>query len=98
VLLYGEPGIGKSTVIGQLIAWILTASQERHIVYLSSEEMVEQIATRLKRLGVPSASPHFTLASTSDVGQVLAVLQGYPGSICIIDSISGLRVSDGMSE
>lgn len=54
VLLAGDPGIGKSTLILQLASNIANSetATERSVVYISGEETPEQIAARAKRLGL----------------------------------------------
>ena len=51
VLIGGDPGIGKSTL---LLQYLSSISQNQPVLYVSGEESAEQIAVRAKRLGLPS--------------------------------------------
>jgi DNA repair protein RadA/Sms len=70
VLLGGDPGIGKSTLLLQLMAhWAL---QGKKTLYISGEESTEQVSMRAGRLGV-SAAP-VKMATETSVEAVLAIL------------------------
>jgi DNA repair protein RadA/Sms len=87
VLVGGDPGIGKSTLLLQAAAAL--ASQGRRIVYVSGEEAVAQVRLRAQRLGL-GESP-VLLASETNVEIILATLQkGPPPDLVIIDSIQTL--------
>lgn len=62
VLLSGDPGIGKSTILLQICQYI---GKDLDILYVSGEESVYQIKLRADRLGV--TSPTLTLMSQTDV-------------------------------
>ncbi|MEK7184238.1 MAG: DNA repair protein RadA, partial [Patescibacteria group bacterium] len=83
ILLAGEPGIGKSTLllsIGQAIAKTVP------VCYLSGEESVHQVADRARRMGI--TSDQFSLASLTNLDQILEVLSVEPRpKLVIIDSI-----------
>jgi DNA repair protein RadA/Sms len=85
VLIGGEPGIGKSTLLlsaaGHLAA-------ERPTCYLSGEESLDQIGLRAGRLGIASA-PLWLMAETQ-VESVLAQLQSERPEVLIVDSIQTL--------
>ena len=53
ILLSGEPGIGKSTLLLQICA---AMSKEKTVLYVSGEESAAQISMRAKRLGIKSKS------------------------------------------
>jgi DNA repair protein RadA/Sms len=87
VLVGGDPGIGKSTLLLQAAAAL--ANQGRRIVYVSGEEAVAQVRLRAQRLGL-GESP-VLLASETNVEIILATLQkGPPPDLVIIDSIQTL--------
>src|SRR5579863_8464261 len=87
LLLGGEPGIGKSTVLLQAAA-ALSRSGSR-VVYISGEEAIAQVRLRGERLGV-SAAP-LRLAAETSVEDILATLEdGPPPALVIIDSIQTL--------
>ena len=66
MLLGGDPGIGKSTLMLQAAASLSRAGQR--VVYISGEESLDQIRLRARRLGVAGAP--VGLASATSVGEV----------------------------
>lgn len=87
VLLGGEPGIGKSTLLLQVLASV--ASQGAQVLYVSGEESAEQIAARARRLG--AAHPNISLLITSDVGQALSAAKKQAPVVMVVDSVQTLR-------
>lgn len=86
ILLGGEPGIGKSTLLLQVAQAV--ASQGRAVLYASGEEALAQIKSRGERLG---DLPESLLAlSTSRVEDVLAVLREIKQTLVIVDSVQTL--------
>jgi DNA repair protein RadA/Sms len=84
LLLGGEPGIGKSTLLIQACAAL--AASGRRVVYISGEEAVDQIRLRALRLGLGSAPVE--LAAETSVEDIVATLsQGKRPSLVVIDSI-----------
>lgn len=82
ILLGGDPGIGKSTLMMQLAAEL-----KKHIVlYISGEESAKQIKLRAERLGVKSADKFLILAETN-VDVVAEVVERAAPDIIIVDSI-----------
>ena len=91
ILLGGDPGIGKSTLLLQLAsAWAKTGSK---VLYISGEESAEQIYARGSRLGVAD-SPVLMLTETS-VETILNKLDEAAPDIVVIDSIQTM-FSDAM--
>ena len=87
VLVGGDPGIGKSTLLLQAAAAL--AEQGKRVVYVSGEEAVAQIRLRAQRLGVGDRL--VALASETNVEIILATLQQGPTPhLVIIDSIQTL--------
>lgn len=82
VLLAGEPGIGKSTLLMQ-ISDIL--GQNRKVLYISGEESYGQLKLRAKRLGVKGDNL-FILAETN-ITNILAQADKIKPDIIIVDSI-----------
>ena len=85
ILIGGDPGIGKSTLLLQSLA---TVGKARKVVYVSGEESPQQIAMRAKRLNV-DAHPVQVLPETS-LGKIQAVIQSEKPEIAVIDSIQTL--------
>ncbi len=85
VLLGGDPGIGKSTLLLQVMA---SLSERLDCLYVTGEESLQQIAMRASRLEL-DASRIDCLAETS-VEQILAQLANQKPSVVVIDSIQTL--------
>ncbi|MBN9347581.1 MAG: DNA repair protein RadA [Devosia sp.] len=87
VLVGGDPGIGKSTLLLQGAAAL--ANQGKRVVYVSGEEAVAQVRLRAQRLGLGQANVQ--LASETNVEIILSTLQaGEAPDLVIIDSIQTL--------
>jgi DNA repair protein RadA/Sms len=87
ILLAGDPGIGKSTLLLQLAAKL--AESGKRAVYFSGEEAAQQIRLRARRLGVAHAP--VALAAETNTAAILATLEdGAPPDLVIIDSIQTL--------
>ena len=87
MLIGGDPGIGKSTLLLQAAAAI--AEQGGRVVYFSGEEAVAQVRLRAARLGLSKAKVE--LGAETDMAAILAALgEGDPPKFVIIDSIQTL--------
>ncbi len=82
VLLGGDPGIGKSTLLLQALA-IMGASCDA--IYVSGEESAQQIALRARRLAVDAAG--LNLLAEIQLEKVLSVLSVQKPDVAVIDSI-----------
>jgi DNA repair protein RadA/Sms len=82
VLIGGDPGIGKSTLLLQTLCHIGSA---RKAIYVSGEESPQQIAMRAKRLGL-DASP-ISLLAEINLEKIISMLQKHKPDIAVIDSI-----------
>lgn len=87
VLLAGEPGIGKSTLLLQISSALCepTAAGERRVLYVSGEESQGQIKLRAKRLGVRGSSLY--ILTESNVSRVLGQMDKIHPDVVIVDSI-----------
>ena len=84
VLVGGDPGIGKSTLLLQ--AGAALGQSSRRVVYISGEESVDQIRMRAARLGLTHAP--MALAAATQLGDILASLTQFPdAALVVIDSI-----------
>jgi DNA repair protein RadA/Sms len=87
MLIGGEPGIGKSTLLLQLTAAL--ASQGHSTIYFSGEEAAAQVRMRAQRLGLSNAP--VKLASETNLANILATLsEGRRPDLVVIDSIQTL--------
>ncbi|GAB4240389.1 MAG: DNA repair protein RadA [Ekhidna sp.] len=84
VLVGGEPGIGKSTIMLQMAVKL-----NRKVLYVSGEESAEQIKMRADRIGI-SATDCFLFAETS-LSEVVRQTESINPEILIIDSIQTLH-------
>jgi DNA repair protein RadA/Sms len=84
VLIGGDPGIGKSTLLLQGLASL--ARKGERVIYVSGEEAIAQVRLRAQRLGLTDAP--VLLAAETNVSDILATLdEGKPPAIAVIDSI-----------
>ena len=86
LLVGGDPGIGKSTLLLQLMARI--AISGARAVYISGEEAVAQVRRRAKRLGLADAP--VALAAETSLNNILDGLKSEKPDIVVIDSIQTL--------
>lgn len=84
VLIGGDPGIGKSTLLLQVLA---SLSQDSNCVYISGEESAEQICLRAARIG--ASSSNVRLACETDIGVIINSLSKV--DFLVIDSIQTLQ-------
>ena len=88
VLVGGEPGIGKSTLLLQAAQQL---ADERPVLYVSGEESPRQIALRARRLGITSANIH--LYSETSVERIVAETEKMRPAAVIVDSIQTVHTS-----
>ncbi|MDQ3471960.1 MAG: AAA family ATPase, partial [Pseudomonadota bacterium] len=88
MLVGGDPGIGKSTLLLQIGAEL--AKQGRSVVYVSGEESAEQVRLRAVRLGLGKAPVR--LAAATSVRDILTtVAKGEAPDLLVIDSIQTMH-------
>lgn len=90
VLIGGEPGIGKSTLILHLLEGVAAAGGE--VLYVSGEESARQIKMRAIRLG--QIHPGAYLATENDVEQILAMAREMQPALLAVDSIQTLSCGE----
>ena len=84
VLLAGEPGVGKST----LLLAVAHAFADKHrgtVLYASGEESADQIALRARRIG--ATSKHLLVADDNDLFTILGQIEHHRPSLVVIDSV-----------
>lgn len=90
ILVGGDPGIGKSTLLLQMMSHL--ASTGKKVLYVSGEESLQQTKMRAERLGV-SSNRLFVAAETS-LEKILQDIQMLKPSAVVVDSIQTLYSSD----
>lgn len=89
VLLGGEPGVGKSTLLLQMAGGLGTASQ---VVIASAEESAQQVALRAQRTGVSAEG--VDLVADDDVDAIVNLARERQPSVLIVDSIQTVGVPE----
>ena len=92
VLVGGDPGIGKSTLLLQVCAGMANKLKDNSCFYISGEEAIDQVRIRAKRLGL--ADSPVRLASTTSVKDIIATLERENPSLVIIDSIQTMYLDE----
>ena len=82
VLIGGDPGVGKSTLLIQALADI---SRRTSVLYVSGEESAEQLALHAQRLGL--ANHDIKLLAENRMEQILATVGTHSPGVIVIDSI-----------
>ena len=87
VLLGGEPGIGKSTILLQICQFL---GEDHSVLYVSGEESARQIKLRAQRLGVDTENLYILTAT--DAEAVARTIASSAPDIAIIDSIQTMSI------
>ncbi|MBU16643.1 MAG: DNA repair protein RadA [Chloroflexi bacterium] len=93
VLLAGEPGVGKSTLLLQLAQYV--AAKDQKVLYVSGEESPQQIKLRSDRLGF--AGEGVLMLPETDLSAVIEKLDSVRPALAIVDSIQTLYSDDEAS-
>lgn len=86
ILLGGDPGIGKSTLLLQVAAHVAAS---RAVIYASGEESVAQVSLRAQRLGVSAEG--LGVVAESDLAAILALSAARDAAVLVIDSIQTVQ-------
>lgn len=89
-LIAGQPGIGKSTLLLQIAAFV---ADKKSVLYISGEESAGQIKLRAERLGANSKDALSLVGSTS-ADDIAATILGSSYDLVIVDSIQTLSLAD----
>jgi DNA repair protein RadA/Sms len=84
VLVGGEPGVGKSTLLLSALAHI---SQERRALLVTGEESAAQVKLRAERLG---GTERVEILAETDLDAIAATLEHERPDVCVIDSVQTL--------
>jgi DNA repair protein RadA/Sms len=87
ILVGGEPGIGKSTIMLQVAS--LLQNKKKNVIYVSGEESTSQIYMRGKRLKL--SNDDFYVISTNNFEEIITILKTNETDILIIDSIQTIH-------
>jgi DNA repair protein RadA/Sms len=90
VLVGGDPGIGKSTLLLQTAAAL---ARQVSVLYVSAEESAQQVRLRWRRL-LPDAAAEPQLLAETDLEEVLRELEALRPAVAIVDSIQALHDAD----
>lgn len=89
VLLSGDPGIGKSTILLQVCQYL---GDRLNVLYISGEESAHQIKLRANRLGV--TTDKLSVYCETDVGIIAEEIRESKPGLVIIDSIQTMNISE----
>jgi DNA repair protein RadA/Sms len=90
VLIGGDPGIGKSTLMLQALNGL--AGQGHKVLYVSGEESIRQIRLRSKRLN--TVSPQMLVVSEVEVESIMSMIETTRPEVLVVDSIQTMFNSD----
>lgn len=90
VLVAGQPGIGKSTLLTQIAA---SVGADKPVLYVSGEESINQIKLRAERLGATDSS-QLNLASSNSAEDIAASIRTGQYKLVIVDSIQTLSLAE----
>ena len=88
VLLAGEPGVGKSTLLATVAHTMARRNETRNVLYVSGEESVEQISVRARRIG--AVAPGILLADETDLGRLIGHVEAHNPVLLIVDSVQAM--------
>lgn len=92
ILVGGDPGIGKSTLLLQVCASLANLPSKPQCYYISGEEAIDQVRIRARRLKLENSPVH--LAAATDVKDIISTLEKSDASVVIIDSIQTMYLED----
>lgn len=87
VLIGGDPGAGKSTLVAQAIAGVGT-----RVLYATGEETIEQATMRARRVG--AVHPEIWIVPSHDVDETIAAARALKPAIVVVDSIQTLACAE----
>ncbi len=87
ILIGGDPGIGKSSILLQIMTHL---SQNYSALYITGEESLEQVALRAKRMNLPTDK--LMMMSQTDVEAICAYIETHKPLVVVIDSIQTMQI------
>jgi len=91
ILLSGEPGVGKSTLLLEVAS--RAARARSRVLYVSAEESVNQVKMRAERTG--AMHDHLFLASETDLATIVGQIDAVDPQLVIVDSVQTVSSSNG---
>lgn len=93
VLLAGEPGVGKSTLLLEAAdKFARGTTKPRTVLYISGEESAEQIGIRARRIGATSST--LLIADETDLAVLLGHVEDVDPDLLIVDSVQTIASSE----
>ncbi len=92
VLLAGEPGVGKSTLLLDVGHRFAESTETGAVLYVSGEESVEQIGVRARRIG--ANSERLLLADENDLATLLGHIEEHDPALVVVDSVQTIASAD----
>jgi DNA repair protein RadA/Sms len=89
VLIAGQPGIGKSTLLMQVSAAV---AKQKKVIYISGEESAEQVAMRASRLG--AGGKDLVLTTSTSANDIATTISSEAADLVVIDSIQTLACNE----
>ena len=93
VLVGGDPGIGKSTLLLQAMGRFVAAEDKKKVLYVSGEESMRQIRLRAERLG--AVSPNLLVWAETQVETIIDRVKELRPDVLVVDSVQTLY-SEGL--
>ena len=95
ILLSGEPGVGKSTLLLEVAS--KAAAAKSRVLYVSAEESVSQVRLRAERTG--ALQPELFIAAETDLATILGQIDAVKPNLVIVDSVQTVASSnsDGLA-
>ena len=90
ILLSGEPGVGKSTLLLAVAAHV--AAMGARVLYVSAEESLGQVRMRAERIG--TLSPNLWLSAETDLSVVLGQIDQVEPQLVIVDSVQTVSTTE----
>jgi DNA repair protein RadA/Sms len=91
VLLGGDPGVGKSTLLTQMLGGLAARAGKRPVLYATGEESVAQTALRARRIGC--IADNLVLVAETDIDRILDHARRLEPAVVAVDSIQTVHTS-----
>lgn len=90
-LISGEPGVGKSTLLAQVLGGFAKKEPKENFLYVSGEENLSQLGKRFKRLNVEN--PNLYILNTCDLETIKGYMETSKPKVVILDSVQVLTTT-----